>query len=93
MLAESNGRVKWQTNTVNKSVTGLRLMPNGNLMLHDKNGRFVWQSFDHPTDTLLTGQSLKTVRANKLVSRKSDADGSDGPYIMVLDKTGFDHVR
>ncbi|XP_010498030.1 PREDICTED: epidermis-specific secreted glycoprotein EP1-like [Camelina sativa] len=89
VLAESNGRVKWQTNTVNKGVTGLRLIPNGNLVLHDKNGGFVWQSFDHPTDTLLTGQSLKTVRVNKLVSRKSDTDGSDGPYTMVLDNKGL----
>lgn len=89
VLAESNGQVKWQTNTANKGVTGFEILPNGNIVLHDKNGKFVWQSFDHPTDTLLTGQSLKVNGANKLVSRKSDMDGSDGPYSMVLDNKGL----
>ncbi|XP_010537731.1 PREDICTED: epidermis-specific secreted glycoprotein EP1-like [Tarenaya hassleriana] len=89
VLAEADGRVKWQTNTANKGVTGMRMLPTGNLVLHDKNGKFVWQSFDHPTDTLLVGQSLKVGGVNKLVSRKSDLDGSDGPYSMVLDSTGL----
>lgn len=89
VLAESDGRVKWQTNTVNKGVTGFQLLPNGNIVLHDKNGRFVWQSFDHPTDTLLTGQRLTVNGVNKLVSRKSDVDGSDGPYSLVLDNKGL----
>ncbi|AAC83028.1 Strong similarity to glycoprotein EP1 gb/L16983 Daucus carota and a member of S locus glycoprotein family PF/00954. ESTs gb/AA067487, gb/Z35737, gb/Z30815, gb/Z35350, gb/AA713171, gb/AI100553, gb/Z34248, gb/AA728536, gb/Z30816 and gb/Z35351 come from this gene [Arabidopsis thaliana] len=89
VLAEADGRVKWQTNTANKGVTGFQILPNGNIVLHDKNGKFVWQSFDHPTDTLLTGQSLKVNGVNKLVSRTSDSNGSDGPYSMVLDKKGL----
>ncbi|KAL1205690.1 EP1-like glycoprotein 2 [Cardamine amara subsp. amara] len=89
VLAEADGRVKWQTNTANKGVTGFEILAHGNIVLHDKNGKFVWQSFDHPTDTLLNGQSLKVNGVNKLVSRKSDMDGSDGPYSMVLDKKGL----
>ncbi|RCV25654.1 hypothetical protein SETIT_5G182700v2 [Setaria italica] len=30
----------------------------GNLVLFDQNNSSVWQSFDHPTDTLVLGQSL-----------------------------------
>ncbi|KAL6283450.1 hypothetical protein ACE6H2_014379 [Prunus campanulata] len=89
VLGEADGTVVWQTNTANKGVTGIKLLGNGNLVLHDKNGRFIWQSFDYPTDTLLLGQSVKTNGRNKLVSRKSDADGSDGPYSLVLDHKGF----
>ncbi|EOA33372.1 hypothetical protein CARUB_v10020275mg [Capsella rubella] len=89
VLAELNGQVKWQTNTANKGVTGFEILPNGNMVLHDKNGKFVWQSFDHPTDTLLVGQSLKVNGVNKLVSRTSDMNGSDGPYSMVLDNKGL----
>lgn len=58
-------------------------------MLHDKNGSFLWQSFDYPTDTLLVGQSIKVGGTNKLVSRKSEVDGSDGPYSLILDNKGF----
>ncbi|KAH0986527.1 hypothetical protein GBA52_013704 [Prunus armeniaca] len=36
-----------------------------------------------------TYRSVKTNGRNKLVSRKSDADGSDGPYSLVLDHKGF----
>ncbi|CAN6561084.1 unnamed protein product [Malus baccata var. baccata] len=89
VLGEADGTVVWQTNTANKGVTGIKLLGNGNLVLHDKNGRFIWQSFDYPTDTLLLGQSVTTNGRNKLVSRKSDTDGSDGPYSIVLDHTGF----
>ncbi|KAE8703304.1 argininosuccinate lyase-like [Hibiscus syriacus] len=89
VLADVDGRVVWQTNTANKGVTGITLLPNGNLVLYDKNGKFVWQSFDHPTDTLLVGQSVRINGQNKLVSRTSDVDGSDGPYSIVLDRKGF----
>ncbi|XP_022717272.1 EP1-like glycoprotein 2 [Durio zibethinus] len=89
VLANADGRVAWQTNTANKGVTGIKLLTNGNLVLFDKNGKFVWQSFDYPTDTLLVGQSVKINGRNKLVSRTSDMDGSDGPYTMILDRKGF----
>ncbi|TYJ48364.1 hypothetical protein E1A91_A01G056600v1 [Gossypium mustelinum] len=89
VLADADGRVVWQTNTANKGVTGIRLLPNGNLVLFDKNGKFIWQSFDYPTDTLLVGQSVKINGRNKLVSRKSDMDGTDGPYSLILDHNGF----
>ncbi|KAH7512651.1 hypothetical protein FEM48_Zijuj12G0113500 [Ziziphus jujuba var. spinosa] len=83
VLAEANGRIVWQTNTANRGVTGIKLLPNGNLVLHNAKGRPIWQSFDYPTDTLLVGQSLRTNGINKLISRKSDTDGSDGPYSLV----------
>ncbi|OVA15166.1 Bulb-type lectin domain [Macleaya cordata] len=88
VLAEADGRVVWQTGTANKGVVDLKLLPNGNLVLVDKSGGFVWQSFNHPTDTLLVGQSL--VSGGKLVSRSSD-DSDEGHYSMVLEnrKLGF----
>ena len=78
----------WQTNTANKGVTGIELLPNGNLVLYDKSGKFVWQSFDYPSDTLLVGMSLRLNGRNKLVSRVSEIDGSDGKDSMVFEKRG-----
>ena len=66
-------------------MVGLKLLPNGNLVLYDKKGKFIWQSFDYPTDTLLVGQSLKVGGVTKLVSRMSAAENSDGKYSLVME--------
>ncbi|XP_027927097.1 epidermis-specific secreted glycoprotein EP1-like [Vigna unguiculata] len=85
VLAEADGRVAWQTNTANKGVVALRLLPNGNMVLLDAQGKFVWQSFDHPTDTLLIDQYLRAKGPSKLVSRLSARDNVNGPYSLVLE--------
>ncbi|RZC53077.1 hypothetical protein C5167_011943 [Papaver somniferum] len=89
VVADSDGRIAWQTNTANKGVTGISMQPNGNLVLHDKDGRFIWQSFNYPSDGLLVGQSLMHSRCKKLVSRISETDSRDGPYSLVIGKNGF----
>lgn len=38
--------------------TSASLLDNGNLVLKDSSSGVVWQSFDHPTDTILPGQKL-----------------------------------
>ncbi|RZC76685.1 hypothetical protein C5167_000786 [Papaver somniferum] len=53
----------------------------GNLVLGHayEKGRLIWQSFQHPTDTLLVGQSLHLKgTGTKLVSRTSNKDSRDG---------------
>ncbi|XP_062011592.1 epidermis-specific secreted glycoprotein EP1-like [Rosa rugosa] len=89
VLAHADGRVAWQTNTANKGVVGLKLLPTGNLVLYNSKGSFVWQSFDYPTDTLLVGQSLRAGGVNKLVSRLSEAENKDGPYSLVREPKGL----
>lgn len=88
-LANSNGRLVWQTNTSNKGVVAFRLLPNGNMVLIDAKGKFIWQSFDHPTDTLLVDQYLKPNGPSKLVSRLSEKENLDGPYSLVLEPKGL----
>jgi hypothetical protein len=85
VLADVDGSIAWQTYTAQKGVVGLQLLPNGNMVLHDSRGNFVWQSFDHPTDTLLVGQSLRVEGTARLVSRASEKENSDGPYSLVLE--------
>ncbi|KAH9778974.1 EP1-like glycoprotein 3 [Citrus sinensis] len=64
VLAEADSTVVCQSNTANKGVVGFKLLPNGNMVLHDSKGNFIWQSFDYPTDALLVGQSLLSVKEN-----------------------------
>ncbi|KAK8462018.1 hypothetical protein SEVIR_1G131100v4 [Setaria viridis] len=57
LLHDGDGTTIWSTATSNKSVANMSLA-SGNLVLFDENNSAVWQSFDHPTDTLVMGQSL-----------------------------------
>ncbi|XP_057452317.1 EP1-like glycoprotein 3 [Lotus japonicus] len=81
--------VRWQTNTANKGVVAFRLLPNGNVVLLDGNGKFVWQSFDHPTDTILVGQYLRASGPYELVSRLSEKENVNGPYSLKLEGKGL----
>ena len=58
VLQDADGTIAWSTNIGNKSVAGLLLTDTCNLMLLDENNATIWQSFDHPTDTLVHGQKL-----------------------------------
>ncbi|XP_030475106.1 G-type lectin S-receptor-like serine/threonine-protein kinase SD2-5 [Syzygium oleosum] len=59
VLTDVDGSVAWSTHTIGMSVSGMNLTETGNLVLFDKNNATVWQSFDHPTDSLVLGQKLK----------------------------------
>ncbi|AES68152.1 G-type lectin S-receptor-like Serine/Threonine-kinase SD2-5 [Medicago truncatula] len=56
-LESGNGFV-WETNTAGQKVRDMELLDSGNLVLFGENGKAIWQSFSHPTDTLLPGQSF-----------------------------------
>ncbi|PON76986.1 Bulb-type lectin domain containing protein [Parasponia andersonii] len=74
VLKDANGALVWQIGTANKSVVGSNLLPNGKLVLQDFNNKFIRQSFDHPTHTLLVDQALTFSSSRVLVSLVSDID-------------------
>ncbi|XVF74740.1 hypothetical protein PTKIN_Ptkin13bG0136000 [Pterospermum kingtungense] len=62
------------TNTTGEGATSLELLESGNLVLHGDNGRTLWQSFCHPTDTLLSGQEFVERMNLKSFPRKDKSD-------------------
>ncbi|KAF8006268.1 hypothetical protein BT93_K0532 [Corymbia citriodora subsp. variegata] len=72
MLKDVDGTVAWSTNTAAKSVVGLNLTDLGNLVLFDKDNATIWQSFDHPTDSLVLGQKLR--QGQKLTASASETN-------------------
>ncbi|KAH7285758.1 hypothetical protein KP509_33G044300 [Ceratopteris richardii] len=74
----------WSTNTTGKGVTAMQLLDTGNLVLLDAANMTVWQSFDYPTDTLLSGQILRPQLGMELISRVSEKNYSLGSYILAL---------
>ncbi|XP_058195871.1 G-type lectin S-receptor-like serine/threonine-protein kinase SD2-5 [Rhododendron vialii] len=55
---ENATSVVWSTDTKGKGVTSMELLDTGNLVLVGDNKKILWQSFSHPTDTLLSGQEF-----------------------------------
>ncbi|XP_059660648.1 S-locus-specific glycoprotein S13-like [Cornus florida] len=59
ILLDQTERVAWSTNILedssSKSTTVAQLLDSGNLVLrhHESRDGYIWQSFDHPSDTLL----------------------------------------
>ncbi|RVW82317.1 G-type lectin S-receptor-like serine/threonine-protein kinase SD2-5 [Vitis vinifera] len=59
----------------------------GNLVLFDSNNASVWQSFDHPTDSLVPGQIL--VFDQKLTASASNKDWSQESRYVIFRKEGL----
>nr|GEV86033.1 putative receptor protein kinase ZmPK1 [Tanacetum cinerariifolium] len=78
VLVDAGRRVIWSTNTKSTSpLVQLQLNNTGNLVLHEL-GQPIWQSFDHPTDTLLPNQPF--TKNTQLVSSRSPSNYSSGYY-------------
>ncbi|XP_024962052.1 G-type lectin S-receptor-like serine/threonine-protein kinase At4g27290 isoform X1 [Cynara cardunculus var. scolymus] len=71
-----------------------QLLDSGNFVLRDDtSGEFIWQSFDHPGNTLLPGMkigmNLVTGIKTNLTSWKSSDDPSTGSYTLWMDISGY----
>ncbi|KAJ8626668.1 hypothetical protein MRB53_019975 [Persea americana] len=87
VLHNVDGSVAWSTNTSGKSVIGMTILPTGNLVLLRKNNSIVWQSFDHPTDTLLLGQKL--MAGQRLTASVSDSNWTQGLFYLTVTAEGL----
>ncbi|XP_066360240.1 putative receptor protein kinase ZmPK1 [Miscanthus floridulus] len=94
VLRDYDGTVVWEVSKISAKVDRVELMDTGNLVMVDQGGNILWQSFDHPTDTLLPGQSLTAT--TKLVSTNPSHQSSyytlrfDERYILSLSYDGPD---
>ncbi|PPD91167.1 hypothetical protein GOBAR_DD11903 [Gossypium barbadense] len=81
------GTTVWSPSTPGKSISRLNLTSEGNLMLFNETNYIVWQSFDHPTDTLVRGQRL--VPGQKLKASVSPDDPIEGLYAFAVSRGVF----
>ncbi|KAJ8532413.1 hypothetical protein K7X08_012336 [Anisodus acutangulus] len=98
VLLNGTNNVVWSTNTsrsVQNPVT--QLLDSGNLVVKEAGdhnlGNFLWQSFDHPTDTLLAGMKLgrnfATGTEVYLSSWKNEEDPAPGDSTYHCDPSGY----
>ncbi|XP_031119950.1 G-type lectin S-receptor-like serine/threonine-protein kinase At4g27290 [Ipomoea triloba] len=97
-LLSDNNDVIWFANmSLSRSVQNpvLQLLDSGNLVVRDGGDlnpeNFFWQSFDHPTDTLLPGMKVGFVTGHEvyLTAWKSDDNPAPAEYSVHIDNTGY----
>ncbi|ONK65695.1 uncharacterized protein A4U43_C07F39740 [Asparagus officinalis] len=101
LVTDGNSKVFWSSPSavaVGKPVA--QLLDGGNFVVRDSqitdSNSFAWQSFDHPTDTLIPGMKLGwnlTSGLNRnLTAWSSSTDPSPGNYTLALDLRGDPQV-
>lgn len=65
------------------------MLDNGNFVLYSSNSKIIWQSFDHPTDTILPGQRVLPSIWLILESSVSRANHTTGGFRLILASGGL----
>lgn len=68
------------------SASTASMLDSGNFVLYDSNQTIIWQSFAHPTDTILAGQRL--LAGKKLISSRSESNHSTGIFRLTMQEDG-----
>ncbi|XP_010432736.1 PREDICTED: G-type lectin S-receptor-like serine/threonine-protein kinase SD2-5 [Camelina sativa] len=72
LRGEEGGTEVWRLDNSGKNASRMELRDSGNLVLVSVDGTSIWESFDHPTDTLITNQAFK--QGMKLTSNPSSSN-------------------
>ncbi|KAH6759970.1 receptor serine/threonine kinase [Perilla frutescens var. hirtella] len=84
-LSETQDTYSWVAKS-STSVAWASMLDNGNFVLYNSSGSAIWQSFDHPTDTLLPGQRLSP--GAELLSKASETDLQIGIFRLKMQIDG-----
>ncbi|CAA7394599.1 unnamed protein product [Spirodela intermedia] len=87
----------WSTGQTSSVGATAQLLDSGNFVLREgispTAGDFLWQSFDHPTDTMLAGMKIgpdyRTGRDRNLTAWRNATDPSPGRFTYKLDPRGM----
>ena len=100
-LLDGSGQTAWSSNTTGASASSVaQLLESGNLVVREQSSSasaaFQWQSFDHPSNTLLAGmrfgKNLKTGLEWSLTSWRAKDDPATGAYRRVMDTRGLPDI-
>jgi hypothetical protein len=81
VLRDADGSLVWSSGSSGRSVGGMEITEIGNLVLSDPNNATVWQSFGHPTDALVPGQTL--LEGMKIVANTSATNWTENQLYMM----------
>ncbi|KAF0890866.1 hypothetical protein E2562_004340 [Oryza meyeriana var. granulata] len=95
LLDGSDGEVVWSSNSTGGKSAVAQLLESGNLVVRQRpdSSAYLWQLFDHPSNTLLpgmkTGKNLWTGAEWDITSWRSASDPSPGPYRRGTETKGL----
>ncbi|KAM6555703.1 hypothetical protein CsatB_002722 [Cannabis sativa] len=87
ILSDGRATTIWASNTSGAGVEAATMSESGNFILYNDVNRPVWQSFSHPSDTLLPNQPLSVKL--ELTTSKSDSSGSYYALKMLQQPTSL----
>ncbi|KAL6651461.1 hypothetical protein ACP70R_010386 [Stipagrostis hirtigluma subsp. patula] len=94
-LVDGSGQAVWSSNNTGASASAVaQLLESGNLVVRDQSsGAVLWQSFDHPSNTLLAGMRLgknpQTGAEWSLTSWRAPNDPTPGDFRRAMDTKGL----
>ncbi|KAK9074722.1 hypothetical protein SSX86_003040 [Deinandra increscens subsp. villosa] len=104
----TNNQIIWSSNSNTSRETGnnnvvvvARLLDDSNFMVVDSSTQdgpddYIWQSFDHPGNTMMPGmkfgRNLKRGVVTNYTSWKSDDDPSPGEFMVYMDSNGLPQI-
>ncbi|XP_066344529.1 S-locus-specific glycoprotein S13-like [Miscanthus floridulus] len=93
LLLDGSCQTAWSSNTTAASAV-TQFLESGNLVVREQSsGSILWQSFDHPSNTLLAGMRLgknpQTGDEWSLMSWRAPNNPSPGDHHLVLDTKGL----
>ena len=86
MLNDPTGKQIWKADPICPGVSHAAMLDTGNFVLASEDSTLLWESFNHPTDTMVPSQILN--QGSKLVARISDMSYSRGRFLLTLQEDG-----
>ena len=86
ILNDQKGKQMWKADLIGPGVAYAAMLDTGNFVLASQNSTYLWESFNHPTDTILPTQILE--QGSKLVARYSETNYSRGKFMFSLQTDG-----
>ncbi|KAM3731457.1 hypothetical protein ACB098_12G164800 [Castanea mollissima] len=81
-VTNQDGQPLWSTPQFNSDISAMQLSETGNLVLVDAGNNTLWESFAHPTDTIVMGQRIPVGKS--LQSAVTEEDMSAGDYLLEV---------
>uniref|UniRef100_A0A6I9QJR6 G-type lectin S-receptor-like serine/threonine-protein kinase LECRK2 n=1 Tax=Elaeis guineensis var. tenera TaxID=51953 RepID=A0A6I9QJR6_ELAGV len=85
LLQHSEGRLISNISTSTDAFSA-SMLDSGNFVIYDSNFNVIWQTFNHPTDTIMAGQVL--LAGSELVSSLSGTNHSSGNFHLIMQNDG-----
>ncbi|KAB1221111.1 hypothetical protein CJ030_MR3G024356 [Morella rubra] len=86
VLNDPAGKEMWKAELFGSRVAYAAMLDTGNFVLATEDSRHSWETFDHPTDTILPTMTMS--RPSKLVARYSETNYSYGRFQFSLRSDG-----